>query len=51
MTREELRAVVDAAVERLEPLCGARCGIGLILGSGLGGYAGRLEHVRTLSYA
>ena len=51
MTREELRAVVDAAVERLQPLCGTRCGIGLILGSGLGGYAGRLEHVRTLSYA
>lgn len=49
--KDGLHAIVDAAVERLAPLCGAHCGIGLILGSGLGAYAERLENVRTLSYA
>lgn len=49
--KDGLHVIVDAAVERLAPLCGAHCGIGLILGSGLGAYAERLENVRTLSYA
>ena len=42
--------VIDAAVERLLPLCGERCEIGLILGSGLGDYADCFDNPRTLDY-
>ena len=45
-----MKTVIEEAVERLKPLCGADCRIGLILGSGLGGYADRLENQRSVSY-
>ncbi len=43
-------AVLDAALERLRPLCGGTCDVGLILGSGLGAYAARLEPIGTVPY-
>ena len=43
-------AVLDAAVERLRPLCGEACDVGLILGSGLGAYAARLEPIGAVPY-
>jgi len=46
-----MREIVESAVERLRPLCGDECKIGLILGSGLGDYAERLRNIRTLNYA
>ena len=45
-----MKTVIEEAVERLKPLCGENCKIGLILGSGLGGYAERLENPRYVSY-
>jgi purine-nucleoside phosphorylase len=45
-----MNPVIEEAVKKLSPLCGTDCKIGLILGSGLGGYAERLENMRTLSY-
>ena len=48
---EDLNTIINAAVQRLQPLCHNGCGIGIILGSGLGAYAERLENARTLSYA
>lgn len=45
-----MKDVIEAAVERLLPLCGDKCEIGLILGSGLGEYAERLTHPRFLDY-
>ena len=48
---EDYSAIIDGAVERLRPLCAERCKTGLILGSGLGGYAEGLENARSLSYA
>ncbi|MEN6594758.1 MAG: purine-nucleoside phosphorylase [Clostridiaceae bacterium] len=46
-----MNSVIDEAVSRLAPLCGEHCKIGLILGSGLGGYAERISNIRTLNYA
>jgi len=46
-----MRDVIEAAAKRLEPLCGENCKTGLILGSGLGGYAEKLNDPRTLNYA
>lgn len=46
-----MHPVIEEAVKKLDPLCGEDCKIGLILGSGLGGYAERLENIRTLSYS
>ena len=43
-------AVIAAATERLAPLCGDNCKIGLILGSGLGDYAEGLDGLRALPY-
>lgn len=43
--------VTEAAVRLLKPLAGDRAEIGLILGSGLGDYAERLENPRYLDYA
>lgn len=43
--------VIQAAVERLRPLIRQDCKIGLILGSGLGSYAEKIEHKQFLSYA
>ena len=48
---EQLKRVIDAAAERLLPLVGGDCRIGLILGSGLGGYAERIDNPRYLDYA
>ena len=48
---EDLNTIIEAAAQRLMPLCPNGCGIGMILGSGLGAYAERLENARTLSYA
>lgn len=45
-----MRDCIEAAVERLSPLCGDNLKIGLILGSGLGDYAERLSNIRTLDY-
>lgn len=45
-----LEPVIASAVKRLLPLTGEGCKIGLILGSGLGAYADRLEHPRYLDY-
>lgn len=46
-----MEAIINEAVKRLIPLTGDNCKIGLILGSGLGDYAERLDRVRTLDYA
>ncbi|HWP21380.1 MAG TPA: purine-nucleoside phosphorylase [Candidatus Cryosericum sp.] len=46
-----MHPVIEEAVKKLTPLCGENCKIGLILGSGLGGYAERLQNIRTLNYA
>lgn len=46
-----MRSTVDEAAARLIPLCGENCRVGMILGSGLGGYAAGLEHARALDYA
>ncbi len=46
-----MHPVIEEAVKKLAPLCGESCKIGLILGSGLGGYAERLENIRTLNYS
>lgn len=43
--------IIERATEMLRPLTGGNCRIGLILGSGLGGYAGRLDDPRSLSYS
>ena len=45
-----MKTVIEEAVERLRPLCGENCKIGLILGSGLGAYAERLGNPRFVSY-
>ena len=46
-----MRHIIEAAAERLLPLCGEDCKTGLILGSGLGDYPERLDNTRTLDYA
>jgi len=45
-----MNEVVERAVKILAPLCGDHCKIGLILGSGLGGYAEKIENKRFVSY-
>lgn len=45
-----MNKVIETAVEKLRPLCGEHCRIGLILGSGLGEYAERIENKRYLDY-
>ncbi|MEG1525158.1 MAG: purine-nucleoside phosphorylase [Clostridia bacterium] len=45
-----MNEVIVAALERLRPLCGDNCKIGLILGSGLGDYAEQINNKRMLSY-
>ncbi len=47
----QLSDVIHAATERLRPLCGDNCRIGLILGSGLGDYIERAKNLRTVDYA
>ena len=46
-----MNEVIERAVEILAPLCGDNCKIGLILGSGLGGYAEKIENKRFVSYS
>ncbi len=46
-----MNEVVERAVERLAPLCGRGCTIGLILGSGLGDYAEKIENKRFVNYS
>lgn len=46
-----MNEVIERAVEILAPLCGSNCKIGLILGSGLGEYAERIENKRFVSYS
>jgi purine-nucleoside phosphorylase len=46
-----MNEVIERAVEILSPLCGNNCKIGLILGSGLGEYAERIENKRFVSYS
>lgn len=43
--------IIETAARRLAPLCGENCKTGLILGSGLGGYAEKLKNPRMLRYA
>lgn len=43
--------IIERAAEMLRPLTGGNCRIGLILGSGLGGYADHLDDPRSLSYS
>ncbi|NLI55080.1 MAG: purine-nucleoside phosphorylase [Clostridiales bacterium] len=46
-----MNEVIERAVEILSPLCKGGCQIGLILGSGLGGYAEKIENKRFVSYS
>ncbi len=50
MSTIDYKQITAAAVEQLKPLCNDGCQIGLILGSGLGDYAERLENKRVLDY-
>lgn len=45
-----MNETIERAVEILSPLCGENCNIGLILGSGLGEYAERIENKRFVGY-
>ncbi len=46
-----MNETIERAVEILKPLSGDACKIGLILGSGLGGYAERIENKRFVGYS
>lgn len=46
-----MNEAVERAVKILAPLCGENCKIGLILGSGLGGYAEKMENKRFVNYS
>ena len=46
-----MNEVIERAVNILSPLCGSNCKIGLILGSGLGEYAERIENKRFVNYS
>jgi len=46
-----MNEVIQNAVKALAPLCGDNCKIGLILGSGLGGYAEKIENKRFMNYS
>lgn len=45
-----MNETIERAVGILSPLCGGDCKIGLILGSGLGGYAEKMANKRFVSY-
>jgi len=45
-----MNEVITNAVKVLAPLCGENCKIGLILGSGLGNYAEKIENKRFVNY-
>ena len=45
-----MEAAIEHALERLRPLVNGECKIGLILGSGLGSYAERIQNKRFLPY-
>ena len=46
-----MNETIERAVEILSPLCGGNCRIGLILGSGLGEYAEKIENKRFVAYS
>jgi purine-nucleoside phosphorylase len=46
-----MNEMIKNAVDLLAPLCGNNCRIGLILGSGLGGYADKIENKRFVNYS
>ena len=46
-----MNEAIERALEILAPLCGKNCKIGLILGSGLGEYAERIENKRVVNYS
>ena len=46
-----MNEVIERAVGILSPLCGEYCKIGLILGSGLGEYAEKIENKRFVNYS
>lgn len=48
---EQTKHPIKFALEQLRPLAGDRCNIGLILGSGLGSYAERIENKRFVPYS
>lgn len=42
---------IQNAVEHLAPICGENCKVGLILGSGLGEYAERIQNKQFVNYS
>ena len=46
-----MEQAIENALERLRPLVNGACSIGLILGSGLGSYAERIQNKRFLPYS
>ena len=46
-----MEQALENALERLRPLVDGDCKIGLILGSGLGSYAERIQNKRFLPYS
>jgi purine-nucleoside phosphorylase len=46
-----MNEAIERALEILAPLCGENCKIGLILGSGLGDYAEKMENKRFVNYS
>jgi len=48
---ETMNLAIENALERLRPLVNDTCKIGLVLGSGLGSYAERIQNKRFLAYS
>ena len=46
-----MNETIASAVKILSPICGEHCKIGLILGSGLGDYANRIENKQYVNYS
>ena len=46
-----MNEAIQNAVEHLAPICGDNCKIGLILGSGLGEYAERIQNKQFVNYS
>ena len=46
-----MNETIESAVKILSPICADRCKIGLILGSGLGEYADRIENQQYVNYS
>ena len=46
-----MNETIESAVKILSPICGESCKIGIILGSGLGEYADRIENKQYVNYS